>query len=108
MTATEIRLKQWLSDPANIFVRDQWPVSRNGFSEMLIRNRFVTSNGYGISIQQGASHYCNHGSVELWHCPHRPILDDYESVDEDGIRHPYGWVPLSIVAQYIDILEAEE
>ena len=93
MTKTEIRLRAWLADPSNI-------AKQKG--KFVVRNMFVTSNGHEISIQHSALHYCDENSVEMWQCPHRPVLDAYG----DG-EDPYARVPLNVVADYIDVLEGE-
>ena len=97
---TEQRIRDWLNDPANILDAIPAIFPQRGFKRIIIRNRFVTKNGIEVSIQQGASHYCNEDSVEMWCCPHHPLLDPYG----DG-EDPYGWVPITVVAQYIDALE---
>lgn len=101
---TEMRLRVWLGDDANI--RARHPASfrtyGNEFDHIILRNKFVTRNGISVSIQQGASHYCDAGSVEMWCCPHHPILDAYGTGED-----PYARVPLSVVAQYIDAIEGE-
>ncbi len=101
---TEMRLRVWLADSANIYQKQPAVMSSygNGFDYIIMRDRFVTRNGHKISIQQGASHYCDEDSVEMWRCPHRPILDAYGTGED-----PYARVPISVVAQYIDILEGE-
>ena len=98
MTKTEIRLRAWLADPSNI--AEQTNMSSIG--KFVVRNMFVTSNGHEISIQHSALHYCDENSVEMWQCPHRPVLDAYG----DG-EDPYARVPLNVVADYIDVLEGE-
>lgn len=102
------RLKAWLADEANFLrektVLDPPPLSLyNDLDYMVIRKRFVTRNGYSISIQQSATHYCsNENEVELWHCPHSPLLALYGNGEDD----PYAYVPLEVVAGYIDSLES--
>jgi hypothetical protein len=100
---TEQRIRAWLADPANIHMSTPAIFPERGFEHITLRNRFVTKNGLEVSIQQGASHYCNEDSVEMWCCPHHPLLDPYG----DG-ESPYGWVPITVVAQYIDALEGEQ
>lgn len=102
MKETEKRLRQWLADPANIHCRAPAIFPQRGFEEVLLRQPFITRNGYEISIQQGASHYCNGDQVEMWYCPHRPMLDEYGTGED-----PYGWVPISVAADYIEALEGE-
>ena len=104
---TEQRTRAWLSAQANVNLKRPALKPQRGFEYDIHRNYFVTSNGIEVSIQQGASHYCDKDSVEMWHCPHHPILDAYGSEDENGCRNPYGWVPVSVVARYIDILEGQ-
>jgi hypothetical protein len=104
MTTIE-RIQAWLDNPVNretdspLAIRSYDP---NKPDRIILRSHFVTNNGFRISIQQGATHYCTFDSVELWSCPHRPILDPYG----DG-EDPYARVPLSVVAAYIDELELE-
>lgn len=103
MKTTEQRIREWLADPANIHWQSPAVFPERGFENITLRNRFVTTNGIKISIQQSATHYCDAASVEMWCCPHRPVLDPYG----DG-ENPYGWVPLDVVAQYVDELEGEK
>lgn len=101
---TEQRIRAWLSDQANITTKRYAIVPQRGFEHDIMREHFTTSNGITVSIQQGASHYCDEDSVEMWCCPHHPILAPFSSDEGDN---PYGWVPISVAAQYIDILEGE-
>jgi hypothetical protein len=90
------RLKAWLADDGNCTYMS--PVA-NG---LIKRKRFVTSNGYKISIQMSESHHCVPGeSVEMWYCPHNPLLIPYGNGED-----PYAFVPLEVVAGYIDSLES--
>ena len=102
------RIKAHLTNPAN-YLKGQH-----------VRNHFVTTNGIKVSIQQSRFHYCSLQSflvadhlgnnpppdtsraatVEMWSCPHLPMLDEY-----GGESDPYARVPLSVVAAYIDELE---
>lgn len=94
------RLKEWLVDPANITTRDKLSTVFNG--ELIRRKKFVTTNGITISIQMSAAHNCVVGeSVEMWNCPPSPLLMAYG----DG-QDPYSYVPLDVVAGYIDSLES--
>lgn len=102
MSKTEQRIRAWLSDQANVTFKRHAISPKRGFEYEIMRNHFTTSNGITLSIQQGASNYCDKDSVEMWYCPHREILDQYGDGD-----NPYGWVPISVAAQYIDILEGE-
>lgn len=102
------RLKAWLADPANrahfrVYSDDMMKnVITNGMRYTCVRKPFITRNGYSISIQQSGMHYCNNGDeVEMWHCPPSPLLTNYG----DG-SDPYAYVPLEIVAGYIDSLES--
>jgi hypothetical protein len=103
MTTIE-RLRSWLSNPVNRHVDEPYglSISPDKPDRIIMRSRFVTTNGISLSIQQGATHYCTHDSVELWCCPHHQILEPYG----DG-EHPYARVPLVVIAQYIDALEAK-
>lgn len=109
MTRTEQFVREWLANPAHIHTqtRHEEVVGKsNGFDSMIMRNHFELRNGGTISIQQGASHYCDKDSVELWLCPHKPILEPYGWADDDGnYSNPYSHVPISVLADYIDILE---
>lgn len=104
MTRTEQFIREWLSNPLHINNKQKVSFGTNGFDHIVIRNHFELQNGRTISIQQGASHYCDENSVELWSCPHKPILDPY-LCEIDGEVHPYSRVPISVLADYIDILE---
>jgi len=89
------RLKGWLGNPANT-------VKRLGLAELILRKRFVTKNGISISIQMSEAHHCTpNESVEMWQCPPSPLLMAYG----DG-TNPYAYVPLDVVAGYIDSLES--
>lgn len=101
------RLKAWLADETNFLgsthVHDPPLLSSyNGLMYAVIRKRFITRNGYSISIQQSSTHYCHDtNEVEMWHCPHSPLLALYG----DG-EDPYAYVPLEVAAGYIDSLES--
>ena len=105
---TLTRLISWLADHGNFAVgptktpTDVHHFSRNGLNFIGVRRPFVTRNGISISIQQSSTHYCNDGSeVELWGCPPNPIIAPYGNGED-----PYTFVPLEIVAGYIDSLES--
>lgn len=103
---TIARLKQWLADDANFFYGDPriYPrdLGNNELGYTGVRRPFVTRNGYSVSIQQSATHYCRHdGQAELWNCPPSPLLASY-----GGGSDPYAYVPLEVVAGYIDSLES--
>lgn len=92
------RLKAWLADEEHMHVK---PASTH-LSEFIKRKPFITKNGYEISIQMSGAHHCVPGeSVEMWYCPHSPLLMAYG----DGFD-PYAYVPLEVVAGYIDSLES--
>lgn len=99
------RLKAWLADEGNyarpkVFLEFKFPY--NDMPYNLVRKRFVTRNGYEISIQQSAGHYCSgENEAEVWACPPSPLLIPYG----DG-EDPYAYVPLEVVAGYIDALES--
>lgn len=100
------RLKAWLADEGNFeYKREFSDGYSNPYNELqyhAIRKRFMTSNGYEISIQQSGGHYCkDETEVEMWCCPHSPLLIPYG----DG-TDPYAYVPLEVVAGYIDSLES--
>jgi hypothetical protein len=99
------RIKKFLADESKFQFKQKALVGmsgRNSFDFMGVRERFVTSNGYKVSIQQSCSHYCDTDSVEMWCCPHSDLLNNYG----DG-ENPYAYVPLKVVAQYIDELEGK-
>jgi len=102
------RLKAWLADEANFARKFQLSDGRtpglyNDMPYSGVRKRFITRNGYSISIQQSGTHYCNNeNEVELWCCPPSPLLTLYGNGDDD----PYAFVPLEVVAGYIDSLES--
>lgn len=94
------RLKDWLRAPANLTTQIRLPTA---FDEALIRRKaFTTTNGIDISIQMSEGHHCVVGeSVEMWQCPASPLLMAFG----DG-QDPYAYVPLDVVAGYIDSLES--
>ena len=98
---TEERIHAWLANRVNRHAEKEWHTHNNWLTHMILRSHFTTTNGITISIQQGSTHYCDPDSVELWECPHHPILKPYG----DGTS-PYGYVPITVLAQYIDALEA--
>lgn len=98
------RVQAWLDNPVNRHVDTpavSYAPNPNKPDRTILRSYFITSNGITISIQQGATHYCTHDSVELWDCPHHPILDPWGNGSD-----PYARVPIPVVAAYIDALEA--
>jgi len=108
MQTTLQRLRAWLNDSSNFIGQ---------FDH--VRCRFVTTNGKTISIQMSEYHYCGMrrlfsdcdpdtarktgdcNTVEMWSCPHSELLAPYG----DG-SDPYAYVPLEVVASYIDELES--
>ena len=99
MTTLE-RLKTWLGDPANYTQKTKVAELFDG--ELIRRKVFTTTNGIDISIQMSAAHNCVVGeSVEMWRCPASPLLMAFG----DG-QDPYAYVPLDVVAGYIDSLES--
>ena len=99
MTTLE-RLKDWLLDTGNYAQKGHsHKVFDGGF---ILRKNFTTNNGITISIQMSAAHNCVCGeSVEMWRCPASPLLMAFG----DG-QDPYAYVPLAVVAGYIDSLES--
>ena len=94
------RLKKWLLDTSNIVHQTKPPDSFD--VEFALRKSFVTTNGIPLSIQMSGGHHCKvDESVELWRCPPSPLLMSYG----DG-QDPYSYVPLDVVAGYIDSLES--
>lgn len=100
MMTTLERLKNWLADTHNIvYQTDRSPYPSGPF---LLRKNFTTANGITISIQMSGGHHCTpNESVEVWKCPPSPLLMAYG----DG-QDPYSYVPLDVVAGYIDSLES--
>ena len=98
MTTIE-RLKGWLADELNVNTRHKLPTAFE--ADFILRKAFVTTNGIAISIQMSGGHHCTpNESVEMWRCPPSPLLMNYG----DG-EDPYAYVPLEVVAGYIDSLE---
>jgi len=94
------RLKGWLGNPANVKTRTSLPTSFD--ADFILRKAFVTANGITLSIQMSAAHNCVvNESVEMWNCPPSPMLMAFG----DG-QDPYAYVPLDVVAGYIDSLES--
>lgn len=90
------RLKAWLADDAN----KHYTRAYTDFPSL--NTPFITRNGYSISIQQSGTHYCNNeNEVEMWNCPPSPLLMNYGNGED-----PYAYVPLEVVAGYIDSLES--
>lgn len=99
MTTLE-RLKDWLGNPANYAQKGKSHQVFDG--NFILRKAFTTTNGIDISIQMSVEHNCVVGeSVEMWRCPPSPLLMLYG----DG-QDPYAYVPLDVVAGYIDSLES--
>jgi hypothetical protein len=99
MTTLE-RLKDWLLDTGNVVHQTKLPDMFD--AEFTLRKSFVTANGITLSIQMSGGHHCKvDESVEMWRCPPSPLLMLYG----DG-QDPYAFVPLDVVAGYIDSLES--
>lgn len=97
------RLRAWLADESNwVSKRHDSILRTDTFDFSGVRKPFITTNGISISIQQSATHYCNNeNEVEMWHCPHSPLLMRYGDAQD-----PYAYVPLEVCAGYIDSLES--
>ena len=99
------RTQAWLDNPVNRHsdtqVADSLYLHPDRPNRIILRSPFITNNGISVSIQQGATHYCTHDSVEMWNCPHHELLNPGGAGSD-----PYARVPLTVVAQYIDALEA--
>jgi hypothetical protein len=94
------RLTDWLLDTGNYAKQSKLPMAFDG--EIILRKAFTTANGITLSIQMSVGHHCVCGeSVEMWKCPPSPLLMAFG----DG-RVPYAYVPLDVVAGYIDSLES--
>ena len=94
------RLKAWLLDTGNFAPQTKAAGLFEG--DFLRRKAFTTTNGIDISIQMSGGHHCVVGeSVEMWQCPASPLLMAFG----DG-QDPYSYVPLDVVAGYIDSLES--
>jgi hypothetical protein len=99
MTTLE-RLKAWLLDTGNFVHQTKLPDMFD--AEFTLRKSFVTTNGITLSIQMSGGHHCvPNESVEMWRCPPSPLLMAFG----DG-HDPYSYVPLDVVAGYIDSLES--
>ena len=100
------RLKGWLRNPKNHVSIQRDPLAYGGTGRtgrtFIKRQMFVTRNGISMSIQMSDLHNCTPGkSVEMWKCPPSPLLAAY-----GGGEDPYSYVPLEVVAGYIDSLES--
>lgn len=95
MTTVE-DLQNWLSDPSNILSSHKMIEG-----EFILREHMKLSTGQTISVQQSDSHRCDIDSVELYLCPHDDLLNEYGATDEQ----PYDYVPLGVLAAYINKLE---
>ena len=96
---TLTRLTEWLADEANVNTRQK--IHATVEADFILRKAFVTTNGITISIQMSMGHHSTpNESVEMWNCPPSPLLMLYG----DG-EDPYSYVPLEVVAGYIDSLE---
>lgn len=96
-----VRLKDFLEDESQ-FVRKMPSLTPGSiFPFHGVREQFTTTNGITMSIQQSDGHYVsNYNEVEMFNCPYHEILSPYGGGDE-----PYGHVPLSVCAAYINALE---
>ena len=94
------RLKGWLGNPKNLI--EERMIYGNRGHKYVKRKMFVTRNGISMSIQMSSLHNSEPGkSVEMWRCPPSPLLAAYGDGDD-----PYSYVPLDVVAGYIDSLES--
>jgi len=100
--STAERLHYHMENEDNIASRT--PFKLRGFDFAVVRRSFVTKNGVKLSIQQGASHYCNkkQNQYELGFVPFSKLLEPYGS-EEDPI---FGYVPEEVVIAYIDEIES--
>jgi hypothetical protein len=89
----EAALREWLTNPMNVVVENPAVVPRAGFFTSVVRDYLVTKDGARWSVQQSATHYCGPDSVEVWHCPHDPLLAPYSDGDD-----PYAYVPIPVLA----------
>jgi len=87
MSNTLNRIKAHLADP-------------NNYAYGPVRKPFVTSTGVDISIQQSDVHHCDSSSVEMGFTSSHALIEEY------GDGAVYNFVPLEVVAQYIDHLES--
>jgi hypothetical protein len=106
MNNTLKRLREFLADDGNFRFKKpaEGFMHTTAFSYYGVRKPFVLANGDTISVQQSATHYTHSvDQVEMWHCPHHPLLDSYGTGED-----PYAYVPVDVCAAYIDAVEKGE
>ena len=99
-THTLKTLKDWLADDNQFDVKHTVVKAANGLNFVGVRYKFRLLNGEGICIQQSALHHCTPDSVEMWQCPHSPLLAPYDSSGKG--RGIYARVPLPVVVDYLN------
>lgn len=93
-------LQAWLADDTNFHYKRENIIPHKDFNFMGVRNHLTLTNKETLSIQQSSSHNCDKASVEMWFCPHHYILDPYGNGND-----PYDNVPLSVVVEYLNLVE---
>lgn len=100
------RIQEFLDDEENVHLRYSNTIytGRNKFKDVIMRRMFPLQNGGHISIQQGATHYCGVGCVEIlgpWH----ECMRDGWTHDTERFDQIFGYVPIAKAAEYVDALE---
>lgn len=96
------RVSLHISDVANdLYPRQPWLYQEDRPDYQVVRKGFKCEGGVTLSIQFSATHYCSKSekgtpTVELWCCPHHPLLAPYGDGEE-----PYAYVPVDVLAAYI-------
>lgn len=103
---TATRIQEFLDDEEHVLRRVAAPIpsGHNHFKDYIHRKYFELHTRGAISIQQGASHYCGEGSVEIlgpWH----DCMGDCWSREEGSTSEIFDYVPLAKAAEYVDALE---
>lgn len=104
---TAARIQDFLDDEDNVLYRSASPFfnQRGVYDESIHRVQFPLSTGATISIQQGASHYCGKGSVEILGPWHECMCDNWAHEPYNNTQ-VFGHVPIAKAAEYVDALEA--
>lgn len=99
-------VKDWLSKPVSIrtYSNGIYEVQKN-------RQRLYCNDGYSISVQASAFHYCSprlngvqeYESVELgFPSIEDELINEYAEDDLDYTNTVYGYVPIEIVEQLVE------
>jgi hypothetical protein len=87
------------------------PVRTHTYGIQENRPRLYCNDGYSISIQASAFHYCkprldgiqDYESVELgFPSTEDELINEYAEVDSDYTKTVYGYVPIEIVEELIN------